>query len=128
MTNAVRKALTDRWPDTDWTVRSGPYDGGTLIDVTWTDGPTDHAVWRALDPLRSRTNVISVTRMHSVDLRTKVAARVAKDLGLPPIPVMADGLLDWRHPSFGIVIDGGPRIHGDILLAAIYNTDATGGM
>jgi hypothetical protein len=45
----IKKELRERYPLTEWRVKSSIFAGGDSVDVSYTDGPTSHQVQEMLD-------------------------------------------------------------------------------
>lgn len=126
----IRAILADKFKGTKFSVKSKRYSGGQNISISWIDGPADHTVSAAIDHLRGKksnayddsvsyqsTNSIDddggvVRRQHTAWINTmrefsegfltKIANRVAKDLGVEPPKINVIGKVAYAEETGNI--------------------------
>lgn len=76
----IRQTLKAKFTGTKFSVRSSAFSGGTSVDISWTDGPTEKAVERAIRKISqiSLAMFITCNRAYSVEFVAKCAAKEAK--------------------------------------------------
>lgn len=94
----VRKALKHEWPAAKCSVKSKRYSGGSSVEVTWTDGPTEAAVSKVVEHFAGYENgyyneFVSVARSTSHETMEAAAAAVAQYYDVPVPEVHSDGRL-----------------------------------
>lgn len=120
----IKKTLRAAFPDTKFSVRLDKYSGGCSIDASWMDGPTDKQVKSILDRFDGKgfdgmtdcsyycgermykgervdfhSGYVRGGRSHSAELLRAVAARVAKECGVPAPEVNESGYLMSDHDT-----------------------------
>lgn len=94
----VRAALRREWHAAKFSVKSRRYSGGSSVEVTWTDGPTEAAVSKAVEHFAGYENgyyneFVSVARSTSHETMEAAAAAVARYYGVPIPQVHGDDRL-----------------------------------
>ena len=141
----VRATLKRHYPSITFTVRTSRYSMGQSIDVAWTDGPpsaevnailkpfcgqrfegiddSTHRVDGMLDgePVHFEAHYVTGQRTHSAAFLRQVAAKVARQYGLP-CPVIAENRYGEPEMAGGwdIVPDAPPFNQPEPLRDVIY--------
>lgn len=91
----VRKVLKAKYPKTKFSVRSKSYAGGSSVDVSWTDGPTEGQVREDTKHLKGYHNgcyneFVSTSRHTSRAVMIAAAEAVSEFYGVPMPKVFGD--------------------------------------
>jgi len=127
----TRAFLRARWPLTKFSVRSKRYSGGSSVDVSWVDGPTQSEVHKATARFRGWDNGYYNEHGHCQRTESREAMQAAADAAALHYDVLAlevQGGDDRFFPHVAdmrIVGSGGPFDHKEPIQDKIHRAART---
>ena len=121
----VRKVLKAEYPNTKFSVRVKRFSGGSSVDITWTDGPSEREVARKTAHLKGSEYLNEYIMTRRIVTRAVIVAAAeacAKHYGVD-VPEVLGGELDPYITSLEMV--GGEaicdRVHRAVWATSVYD-------
>jgi len=129
----IRKVLKAEYPGIKFSVRAKRFAGGSAVDISWTDGPTEREVGKVTAHLKGYTNgfyneYIGTDRRASREMMEAAAKAAAEYYGVE-VPKVVDGHYPYVEER-GVLV-GSPaemlsnKVHRAVWSTNVYNIDAT---
>lgn len=127
----IRKVLKAEYPGIKFSVRTKRFAGGSSVDITWTDGPTEREVGKATAHLKGYDNgfyndFIITYRNTSREVMEAAARAAAESYGVE-MPKIVEGR--YPHVEERGVLVGSPaemlsdKVHRAAWSTSVYNVD-----
>lgn len=125
----IRKALKTKYPGIKFSVRAKRFAGGSSVDVSWTDGPTEKEVGKATAHLKGYENgyynEFIITYRNTSHEVMEAAAKAAAEFYGVEMPKIVEGHYPYVEER-GVLVGSPAEMLSDKVHRAAWSTSVYG--